>query len=374
MKGELKLFKLFGINVKLHASWWLVFILLSWILSTGFFPQFYSELTTMQYWLMGIVASILLFVSVLLHEFSHSLVAKHFRIKVEGITLFFFGGVSAITKEDIKPWHEFWMALAGPLFSFVLAGLFYILYVTVGYVFVNAIAFYLFQLNLILGIFNLVPAYPLDGGRVFRALLRLKTKDLRKSTRIAAKGGKMFAWFLGILGALEIIAGNFGGIWFVVLGIFLHFIANASYQQVVFRQILGKWDAKDLMDKKFKTVLASESLAKLIENNKQSQKIAFVVKKDNSQNSILGVIDLKQIGKMNAQVQNRIKVEQATLRKFPKIYSDDDCYKVFKIFSTVPYNILPVYKRGEIKKVVGIITREKIIKALEWHINFGTDY
>src|SRR3989344_5217711 len=165
MRGTTKLFRIFGIDVQLHFSWWLIFIFLSWSLSASFFPSYFPDQQTSTYWIMGVLSALLLFASVLLHELSHSLVAKAKKIKVESITLFFFGGVASIDDEDLKPSTEFLMAVAGPLFSLFLFGVFYLVYALNGNTFWTAISFYLYQLNLILAIFNLVPGYPLDGGR-----------------------------------------------------------------------------------------------------------------------------------------------------------------------------------------------------------------
>ena len=195
MNNSMKIFRVFGIDIKLHFTWWFVFALIAWSLSSAFFPHYFPDQTQTMYWSMGITASLLLFVSVLLHELSHSLVARAKNIKVESITLFFFGGVAGITKEDMKPSSEFLMAIAGPLFSLVLAGIFFVIWKINGNVFWTAITYYLWQLNLILALFNLVPAFPLDGGRAFRAILRAYFKDLKKATRIAVIGGKLFAGF-----------------------------------------------------------------------------------------------------------------------------------------------------------------------------------
>src|SRR3989344_4445971 len=205
MRGAMKLFRIFGIDVQLHFSWWFVFALLAWSLSSSFFPQYFPGFENKTYWFMGIISVLLLFLSVLLHELSHSLVAKAKKIKVDSITLFFFGGVASIDDEDIKPSAEFLMSIAGPLFSLLLFGIFYLIYSLNGNIFWTAITFYLYQLNLILAIFNLVPGYPLDGGRAFRAILHAYYKDLSKATRIAARGGKLFAAvliFMGIVGLL----------------------------------------------------------------------------------------------------------------------------------------------------------------------------
>src|SRR3989339_1316010 len=153
MDGGLRLFRIFGIDIKIHFTWWFIFVLLAWGLREGFFPQQFPGFSAPQYWFMGIVAALLLFVSVLLHELSHSLVAQARKIKVESITLFFFGGVAGITREDLEPVSEFLMAIAGPIFSFSMAGLFYLIYAFNGNGYLHAITYYLYQINLIVGVF-----------------------------------------------------------------------------------------------------------------------------------------------------------------------------------------------------------------------------
>src|SRR3990167_1069198 len=231
MRGTTRLFRLFGIDVQLHFSWWFVFALLAWILSSSFFPQYFPDLENKTYWAMGIISVLLLFVSVLLHELSHSLVAKAKKIKVESITLFFFGGVASIDDEDLKPSTEFLMSIAGPLFSLFLSVIFYLIYSLNGNIFWTAITFYLYQLNLILAIFNLVPGYPLDGGRAFRAILHAYYRDIKKATRIAVLGGRAFAVFLILFGIISITGGS-GGLWFILLGGFLYYkIGRASCRE-----------------------------------------------------------------------------------------------------------------------------------------------
>ena len=232
MRGAHTLFRIFGIDIRLHFSWWFIFILLTWSLSTSFFPQFFPGQTQMMYWTMGILSSLLLFISVLLHELSHSLVAMAKNIKVESITLFFFGGVAGIEKEDMEPSAEFMMAIAGPLFSLLLAGIFYFINTHNGNILLSAITSYLYQLNFVLAVFNLVPGFPLDGGRAFRAILFAYYKDLKKATRIAAAGGKVVAGLLIVLGLFGMVTGTGGGLWFILLGVFLYFLAGMSYEQI----------------------------------------------------------------------------------------------------------------------------------------------
>jgi Zn-dependent protease len=373
-RADLELFKLFGIGVRVHFSWWFIFILLSWSLSTSYFPLFYPGLSHFQYWIIGLISAFLLFFSVLLHEFSHSLIAKHNDIKVESITLFFFGGVSGITKEDISPKKEFAMAFAGPLFSLVLAAIFFgIFFLSKGLsgIYINSISFYLFQLNIILAIFNLVPAYPLDGGRMFRAILHHYLHDLRKATKIAAIGGKTFAWFLAILGVLQIINGNYGGLWLVFLGIFLHFIAGLSYEQVVFRHVLGQWDVKEFMKKKFTTVNATQTFSTFVKKQKGSGVFSFLVKKGKK---VIGVLNLNQLGKLAPDVQERMTVEQVMfpIAKIPMLHPEDNGYKAFRLFSQTPHTLLPI--RDAKGKVIAILEREKLMQALLWHLNYGAMY
>jgi len=375
MKGNYKLFSIFGIDIKLHFSWFFVFALLTWSLSSGFFPHFYPDFTTTQYWIIGIIASVLLFVSVLLHELSHSLIAKTRNIKVESITLFFFGGVAGITKEDFKPKDEFWMAIAGPIFSLLLAGGFFLIFTFINNLYVNAITFYLYQLNLILAIFNLIPAYPLDGGRMFRAILYGYYKDLRKATKIAATGGKIFAWFLGVLGLAQLLTGSGGGLWLIFLGVFLHFIAGMSYEQVVYKEVLSKWKIKDLMEKDFEVFSGEQSLAKFLEKNIGSPASAFLVGKKASKKEVLGLLDLKKITNIKVEVQQRIKLKQIILplSRLPSFNPNDNAYHAFQAFAKSGHAILPVMESKRSKVVQGILKKDKLFQSLIWNLKYGAD-
>src|SRR3989344_4700434 len=158
MKKGLKLFTILGIDIRLHYSWWIIFAILTWSLSTAFFPSFFPTYTSLEYWVMGVISSLLLFVSVLLHELSHSILARFRKIKVESITLFFFGGVAGITREDLEPASEFLMAIAGPIFSLVLSGVFYTIYKLTTDGLWHPIVYYLAFINLGLALFHLRPS------------------------------------------------------------------------------------------------------------------------------------------------------------------------------------------------------------------------
>ncbi len=366
MNHSMKLFRIFGIDIKLHFTWWFVFALIAWSLSSAFFPQYFPNQTKVMYWSMGITASLLLFISVLLHELSHSLVAKAKNIKVESITLFFFGGVAGITREDMKPSSEFLMALAGPIFSLILAGLFFIVWKLDGNVFLTAIAYYLWQLNLILAVFNLVPAFPLDGGRAFRAILHAYFKDLKKATKIAVIFGKIFAGFLFFIGVMILFSGVGNGLWFIFLGGFLYFIAGTSYEQVVIKETLGIIKVNELMKKKVKVVDPDMKFSDFVSKYENSEDDVFIVRdKDFS-----GILNLEKIEKMPLQMQQRVKLKEIAMpfHQMRTLKRDDNAYTAFRKIAEQGVEILPVMNKG---KLSGVITRRKLMHRLVWELKFG---
>src|ERR1700740_438243 len=215
--------RIFGISVDLDYSWFLVFGLLTWILAVSYYPTEFKHWSVADYWFMGAFTALMLFVSVLLHEFGHSVVAKRYGIPVPRITLFIFGGVSEIAAEPPNASVEFWIAAAGPIVSFLLALIFWELQPLL----VNAgpllaLAKYLAILNFVLGVFNLVPGFPLDGGRVFRSIMWGFTRNFRRSSAIATVTGRFFGFSFIFLGVWQALTGNtFNGLWIALIGWFL---------------------------------------------------------------------------------------------------------------------------------------------------------
>ena len=366
MRGTTKLFRIFGIDVQLHFSWWFVFALLAWSLSSSFFPQFFPGLGNQTYWIMGIISVILLFVSVLLHELSHSLVAKAKKVKVESITLFFFGGVASIDDEDLKPSTEFLMAIAGPLFSLLLFGIFYLIYFLNGNLFWTAITFYLYQLNLILALFNLVPGYPLDGGRAFRALLNAYYKDLKKATSIAVLGGRAFAIFLILFGAISITSGSGGGLWLILLGGFLYFIAGASYEQVLVKDVLSKIPVARILIKNHTVLEPSMRFSEFLERYQDSDEELFLVKNA----SFAGILDLKNLSPMPAKMQKMISMKQLALplSKISTLRSSDSAYAAYRKLSEQNLDFLPVLEKSNL---LGFASRRKVMQRLVLALKFS---
>src|SRR5712675_629574 len=192
----LRIGRILGIPIYVHASWMIIFVLITTQLATQFAQQ-HPQWTPVQHWAVGVATSLLFFASVLFHELSHSVVARAYKIRVISITLFVFGGVARLGREPAKPIQEFNIAIAGPIGSLVLAVAFYSLTLFFPYAqMVGALAVWLWQTNAILALFNLLPGFPLDGGRVFRAIVWGVTKDFARATNIAGTSGKVVAYVM----------------------------------------------------------------------------------------------------------------------------------------------------------------------------------
>lgn len=367
MRGVTKVLRIFGIDIQLHYTWWFILLFLSWALSTDFFPAFFPGYPSLMYWTMGIIAALLLFVSVLLHELSHSLVAKAHNIKVESITLFFFGGVAGISQEEMKPRSEVLMALAGPVFSLILGGFFYLINISNLNGILSAISFYLYQLNFILALFNLVPGYPLDGGRAFRALLYWHYRDLIKATRIAAAVGKFFAGFLFFFGLVGLFNGVGNGLWFMLLGGFLYFIAGMSYNQVVIKDILDTISVKDLISHNLPLLNPEMSLPDFIAQFSTTDEDIFLVSGKKGD----GIIELQFLGKIPAAMSSKVKLQQLAipLNRVKGLRATDTAYAAFQRFSAQDLSVLPVLEKG---KVIGVVRRSTIMNQLHWRLNRNT--
>jgi Zn-dependent protease len=241
---RLHLFDLAGFPVRLDLSWFVVFVLLTWSLATGLFPARVDGLSPVTYWAMGAVAALGLFAGVLLHELAHALVARRFGLEMRGITLFIFGGVAELPEEPPSAKAEFFVAVAGPIASALIAA---VLFAATGLGSASGlpgswtvVTGYLAFLNLVLVLFNCVPAFPLDGGRILRALLWHRRGDLRAATNTTAGLGKAFGFFLVILGVLRVVGGDFlGGFWSALVGMFLQGAAESSKRSARVRDALG---------------------------------------------------------------------------------------------------------------------------------------
>jgi len=270
LKRKTELFKLLGFKVSVDVSWGIILFLVIWSLAAGAFPAYYPNLTIQTYWVMGIIGALGLFISIIIHEFSHSLVARKYGMDIKGITLFVFGGVAEMKDEPETPKIEFLMAIAGPIASLLLSLLFGALYqaaVAIGLSLpIVAILGYLSAINLLLAIFNMIPAFPTDGGRVLRSILWWIKGDIRWATRTASRISVIFAMFIIFIGFMNMIQGNvMGGIWWVLIGSFLFSAANSSYQSLLIKQSFAGKSVKDYINPNPVTVPSHTTLQEFVD-------------------------------------------------------------------------------------------------------------
>ena len=246
----MRLFSVRGIPVRIDLGWLLIVAFIAWSLASGYFPHVLPSRSAAAYWTEGLLAALLLFASVLLHELAHALVAIRHGVAVAGITLHIFGGVSQLDGEPETPRAELLIAIVGPLTSFAIAGVSHGADVLLtGPSWTDALAGYLAAVNVVVGVFNLVPAFPLDGGRVLRAALWAWTGEPDRATRLASRAGSLVAMLMVVVGVVRAVGGEVvGGIWFAMIGLFLHQAARTSYAVVRIRARLSALPAAQLMN------------------------------------------------------------------------------------------------------------------------------
>jgi len=267
---RIDLFKIFGFPIRLDLSWFLIVALLTWSLATGFAQQ-YEDLARPVVWAMGFLGALGLFVSVLLHELSHALVARRFDLRIRGITLFLFGGVAEMEDEPPSPRAEFLVAVAGPIASLLIgvacAGIWALGKAGEWPVSIVAVIGYLAMINVVLVVFNLIPAFPLDGGRMLRAALWHYQDDLRRATRISSGIGSSFGIFLIVLGVILVFNDALvQGMWMALIGLFLRGASQMSYQQLLLRRLFEGEPVKRFMHGEPISVPRAASVAELVED------------------------------------------------------------------------------------------------------------
>lgn len=307
------LFTLYGFSVRIDASWFFLAVIVTWSLATSGFPAWHEGLSPVIYLWMGIAGTVGLFASIVLHELSHSIVARHHGIVMRGITLFIFGGVAEMTDEPPSPRAEFQVAVAGPLAS-VLVSLACLTLAQMGAsagvpVALTGVLQYLALINGVLVAFNMIPAFPLDGGRVLRALLWQRKNNLIEATRITSRIGIGFSFVLIGLGVFSAITGNLiGGIWYFLIGMFLRGAANTSYQQLLVRQTLEGETVRRFMQTSPVSVPAGTTIASLVEDYvyRYHYKMFPVVQSDR----LMGCVTTRQVKTLERSTWSQRTVEE----------------------------------------------------------------
>jgi Zn-dependent protease/predicted transcriptional regulator len=358
--------RIFGISIDLDYSWFLVFGLVTWALAVSYYPHEFKHWGVAEYWLMGAGTAAMLFVSVLLHELGHSVVAKGYGIAVPRITLFVFGGVSEIATEPRTPDVEFWIATSGPIVSFALALVFWELQPFLVHAEpLLALAKYLAILNFVLGVFNLVPGFPLDGGRIFRSILWGITGNFRRSSSIATVTGRAFGFLLIFAGAWLALAGNlFNGLWVAFIGWFLESAAASQDQLQVVKDLLGGHKVSEVMSRDFPRIPSNVTLQELVEKNVLAQgRRSFIV--GNGQGSA-GLITLSTIKEVPQASWPKTMASQVMipLNKTVSIQPGAELWTALEKMGRDGVNQLPVLNGGGGDRIVGMLSRDDLVHYL----------
>jgi Zn-dependent protease/predicted transcriptional regulator len=308
--AAIRVARLFGIPVFVHASWLVIFVLVAWTLATGYFPERYPHLSVGAYWLRGLITSLLFFASILLHELGHSLVALRHGIPIRSITLFIFGGVARLARDPQDGRTELKIAAAGPLVSLLLGLLFY--WVSSIDALGDAsrgVGRYLAFINFAVAVFNLVPAFPLDGGRLLRGLL-WRSAGKGRATRTAARAGTVFAYFLIASGALMLLRGDgLAGLWYVLIGWFLREASVGAQRDARLDEALAGVTVADAMVREFATLPAGLSLAQAARDHflRTGYGGYPVIRSD----SVVGLLCLRDVLRRSAEERETTSVQAA---------------------------------------------------------------
>ncbi len=376
--GTLKIGRIAGIDILIHWSWLAIFALLVWWLATGFYGEVdaYGHWSDAERWAAAAITTVLFFLSVLLHELSHSLMAKRLGIGVANITLFIFGGVSSLTTEPENAKAEFKVAIVGPLTSFLL-GVIAGIVALVCYLndaentVVGAMAEYLAIINVAVGIFNMLPGYPLDGGRVLRSVLWARSRNMLKSTRWASTAGTFISFGLIAIGVLSMLAGNFvGGAWFVVIGWFLRNNSEQAYQQLVLKSTLEGATVAEMVNRGYQGAPPDVPLAEIVHDYMigRGQRFVPIVVADD----LLGVVTMSDLQKIPRDAWTTTSAFRAMTPR-EKLYlvdPQDSLTRALELMAQHDVHQLPVVDRE--RTFLGFVTRSDVLRLIQIRTEVGS--
>jgi Zn-dependent protease/CBS domain-containing protein len=373
MEASIRLGTIRQIPVGIHYSWFIVFFGFSALLALGQYPDMYPGWSEAQYWIVAVSSVILLFFSVLLHEFGHAVTAQKLGIPVVSITLFIFGGVAAISQDAESPGDEFKIAIAGPIVS-VLTGVFF---AAVWVVFGGlnpqfaALVGYIALINIVLAVFNMIPGFPLDGGRVLRAIIWKLTNSVRKSTRIVSTIGTIFGSFLFLLGVILVFSGNaFNGIYMIAIGWFLQNAASQGRQQVEQEVALRDVYVRDLMQPAPITAHPDLTIQELVDDYVLGQNVrGLPVCEDGRLVGIITLSDIKSVPQGDWSAR-RVADQMTGLSDLQMVTEEFQMRDVLRMMGMNDFHQMPVLRDGEL---VGLITRNELVRYLQFRQELGVD-
>lgn len=381
---SIPLFRIFDIEIRLDLSVLIIFGLIVFSLGSAVFPQWHPDWGPALVWLTAVTSGVLFFVSLLAHELSHSVVSQKYGIPVPRITLFLFGGMAEVSREPDTAKIEFFVAIAGPLMSIVISLICTNLafWLAGDAMLAERIAeadtavlaelgpaatslLWLGSINMILAIFNLIPGFPMDGGRVFRAIIWQITGDQVKATRWASNGGRIFGWSLMVLGVFELFAGaGFSAIWWILIGWFISNLAAMSYRQLIADRALKGFRVGDLMNTHFEAVAANLGVSDFIEHHllRSAQSVWPVYADD----KLVGLVTLVDVVALSNEARERMSVNEVMrpIEGLPHLRPDTGAQEALAFLAGADIEPVPVLQNGTL---VGLIERGDIVKWMSLH-------
>jgi Zn-dependent protease len=360
-----------GIEIRVHPSWLIVFVLVTWSLATAYFPEQDPAFTTAENWGLAAISALLLFGAVLLHELSHSVVAKQRGLGVDSITLFVFGGVSSLAGEPRRPGTQFLVAAAGPIMSLAVAALAFALSVGLAGVSLGAAVMfrYLATVNVLLAVFNLIPGFPLDGGRVLQSLIWKATSDRVRATRIAGGVGQGVAYLFIFWGLWQMFTGNFvGGLWIAFIGWFLLSAASGTVRQLALEEQLGGLTVGEIMRREPITVGPGVSIEDAVYHYLLANNLRAVPVVDRGR--LVGMVSLTNIRHLPHESWLRTPiadvVEQGSAQRTTA--PEQGLAEALRTMAEADLERLPVLRDGQL---VGVLSRSDVARYLQLRMSVG---
>lgn len=363
LRTSIEVARIRGIALEIHVSWLLILIVLAWSLSDVVFPATYDDWSTAAYWIVGSTAALLFFVTVLLHELAHALVAIRRGLPVPKITLFIFGGVSHLGRQPASAREEFVIAIAGPLTSFAAAAVCLAVALALRqWEQASAMFGYLATVNVAVGVFNLLPGFPLDGGRVLRSFIWERTGSLRRATRVAATVGEYFAYGLMALGVVMLLSGlPTNGLWLMLIAWFLLGAAKGELQASQLETALAKLKASDVLDGTHGEVEPSMSLQAVVDRELLGEgHRAVLVASDGRLEGIFTVSDLRKVPRQD-WAGTKVLTAMTPAAEVITVSSPMPAMDVLALISEKRLNQVPVVSEG---RILGVVSRRGLVERL----------
>lgn len=370
MGNSIKLARIFGVDVGVHWSWIFIFFIVTYSFAGGILDHFYPEWSDAQLWIAGAVVSIVFFLSVLAHEMSHAIVSNRNGLPVNSITLFVFGGVANLTREPDRPSLEFWIAIVGPLTSLALGALF-----AVGWFALDpfsdgiaGVSANLALINASLAVFNMLPGFPLDGGRVFRSIVWARNKDRLRATRLSSKVGEWIAYGVMAIGAVQLVFQNLAGLWLLLIGFFLRNASTASYEQLVIETTLSGIRVRDVMRRDFAKVEPDVSLERLVHDGVlRGHARCFAVI---AAGEFAGLITLTDVRKVPSDEWPTTSVYRAMTpaTRLHTVTPSESLTDVLRVMAEHDVNQLPVVQGREL---TGMLDRGDVMRFIQVRRDLG---